>query len=1002
MILRIFHSAIFIAALLLCNQTAHAQFEKITIDLQKEKPEKFKNRKLRSERSGEKKLSLTGRFVQNTTSHYNYYFNANSKIESVIENARIANRDDYTFLLPYYSYTLDNTAAQKADLDSVIEKSTAGILLHDLRSDWVDNFYLLIGQSYYLQKKFDSAYMAFQFINYNLAPRDKKSEASSQLVGSNTNQSGALNISSREDRNLLQRTLSKPPSRNDALVWQIRTLTEMGLFAEAQGLINTLQHDPNFPDRLHDYLNEVRGYWFFQQERFDSAIQYIELALPNALDMQDRARREYLLAQLYENKNSKDTAYAYYSRSIRHTTDPLLDIYANLNRAKLLYTDDVQEIKNSIGLLLRMARKDKYQDYRHIVFYAAAELAREIPDTISVVNFLKRSAHFNQTDQRLKNKAFLQLADLSYQLADYRNSYNYYDSLQPDDPPTYDIEEIENTKSALAKIVRQLKIIEREDSLQSIAAMPTNDREALLKKISRRLKKEKGIPDEEFAGGASTVRGLKNQQAGADLFSQNTRVKGDWYFYNPGTKSKGYSEFRREWGERQNIDNWRRITAQPGSGLRDRMQAQLADMALDPMAVPEGPQRAEALDEEPEQTDLSVEGLRANLPLTEILLDSSNQRVALALFELGQHYQTLLEDYSSAISAYETSLQRFPERLYEGALYKNLSYCYKQLGMDELAAKYQNLLLNNFSKSVYAQQVLHPEKFDPRVQDSIGTGRYNDIYNQFIEGAFEEALLSKRAADSTYGQTHWTPQLLYIESVYYIKQRNDSAAITTLNSILQLYPESPMNDKVTNLIRVLNNRDSIENYLTQLEVVRIPEDSQIVVFDDTRIYGNVAQQRVRNDSTLLPKKITTVEIPELAEEKKLPSPSRNRNFVFDAFSEQNVVMVLTKVDPVYVSEARNAFSRYTRSKFYSQQIEVTRDTLDSDRSVLVFSSFVSAEDAMKFLERISRDARSEASWLPADKYAFYIISDDNLELIKENKKLESYLELLRQNLPGKF
>src|SRR6187551_3784367 len=111
----------------------HAQVEKITFDLQKDKPKKFKDTRLRSEKTGEKKFTAPRRFIQNTTSHYNYFFNANNKINSVIELARMASKDDYSKLISYYSYTLDNTAAQKNELDSVIYKATAGILLHDLR-----------------------------------------------------------------------------------------------------------------------------------------------------------------------------------------------------------------------------------------------------------------------------------------------------------------------------------------------------------------------------------------------------------------------------------------------------------------------------------------------------------------------------------------------------------------------------------------------------------------------------------------------------------------------------------------------------------------------------------------------------------------------------------------------------------------------------------------------------------------------------------------------------
>ena len=126
------------------------------------KPEQYEEKLLPSEKTATKKFTPVRRFIQNNTTHYNFYFNANNRLNAVLERARIANKDDYNQLLPFYGYSLDQTAAQRVELDSVIYKSTAAILLHDLRSDWVDNMYLLIGKSYYLRKQFDSAAMTFQ------------------------------------------------------------------------------------------------------------------------------------------------------------------------------------------------------------------------------------------------------------------------------------------------------------------------------------------------------------------------------------------------------------------------------------------------------------------------------------------------------------------------------------------------------------------------------------------------------------------------------------------------------------------------------------------------------------------------------------------------------------------------------------------------------------------------------------------------------------------------
>lgn len=991
----------------------HAQLGKITFDLEKDKPEKFKNKVLKSEKTGEKKFTLPRRFVQNTVSHYNYFFNANNKINAVIERARMANKENYAALLPYYSYSLTNTASQSSDLDSVIIKATAGILLHDLRSDWVDNLYLLIGKAYYLRKDFDSASMTFQFINYNLFPRKKKSEDDQLIVGSNDNPSNGLSISSKEDRNIVDRVFTRPPSRNDALVWQVRTLTDMNDFSDAAGLINTLKNDPLFPKRLDPYFEETQGYWFYKQKMYDSAISHIENALSNAIDLQDKARREYLLGQLYEMQGKHDTASNYYEKAIRHTTDPLMDIYANLNKAKMLKSKDRDEIAKGINRLLQMARKDKFEPYRDIVYYSAAELALEIPDTTAAVSFFKKSTFYNQSNLSYKNKAFLTLAEISYQQKKYKNAYSFYDSLQLPDSTLGDISKIMERKSALVQIVKHINIIEREDSLQSIAALSPSDRDAFLKKLSKKLQKERGIKDEDFASGNSASDYFNTKNQSSDIFSNN-ETKGDWYFYNTSLKSKGFNEFKRTWGKRENVDNWRRVSGSDQnlitSSQRNNQNSGNPKSGLlmgdsDPLS-PSANGVSDAgvsgpLEDINFQNDISVQGLLANVPLTKPLMDSSNKKVAISLFQLGKNYQNLLEDFNEAINTYEKSLNRFPDSLHNGELYMNLFYCYNKIGNSAKADYYKNLLLKKFSGSKFTQYVVHPERFNPSKKDTAATRRYDDIYNLFIEGKFDQAIKEKHNADSLFGINYWSPQLLYIESVYYIHQRQDSLAIKTLKEVISQYPTSPLREKAAIMIDVLGRRDSIENYLTNLHVERIKEDSQIVVFDDTRLSQNIVRQ---SGDTSVQHKIQPVvaEKAVLNPDKKLPPPVSNATFTFDPNIPQYVMMVLNKVDPVYSSEARNAFTRYNREKYYSLNLQVIKDTLDKERTLLIFSQFENADAAIKYRDRIKKDAASEISWLPADKYSFYIISNTNLELLKENKKLTDYIDVLDKKYPGKF
>lgn len=965
---------------------AFSQLGTITFDLQKDKPEKFKNKTLKSETTGDKKFTLKRRISQNLVSHYNYYFNANNKLNEVIERARMSFKDDYGKLIPFYGYSLNTTAAQKTELDSVIYKATAGILLHDLRNDWVDNLYLLIGKSYLFQKEFDSANMTFQFINYNLFPRKRKGDDFPPIVGTNESGSaGTISIASKENNSILHKAVYRPPSRNDALVWQIRTFIEQDEYTDAAGLINTLQNDQNFPSRLKADLEEVNAYWFYKQKIYDSAAVHLEKALSAAENKQDKARWEYLLAQLFEITKQPEKASQYYTKAMRHTTDPLLDIYANLNNAKIYKSNDPKEFNNTIDNLVKMARRDKYDAYRDIIYYSAGELALQKPDTAAAEFLFKKSLHYNDINTAYKDRAFLQLADIAFNKKDYKHASAYYDSLQLNDEILIErLNEIRERKDALAKIVEKINIIEREDSLQHIAMLTPNEREAFLKDLLKKLRKEKGLKDNDQSLNPSSVFDNSQNQS-IDLFGSNN-TKGDWYFYNQSMKSRGFSDFKSKWGNRSNVDNWRRTSSTSATNN--------SNIAVNNNATIPGA-KVPVLN-----TELSYDGLLSNLPLTPEKLNASNILVGASLFDLGKLYQNNLEDYNMAVQTYETSLQRFPNNLYEGELYLDLIYCYQKLGNQAKAAYYKNLLTANFKNSKSAQTILNPQSVKQGAADPAATKRYENIYNLFIEGQFEKALQDKKSADSLYGNNYWNPQLLYIESVYYIKQKQDSQAISILNNIMSLYPTSPMKDKAATMIDVLKRRKQIEGYLTNLQVTRASEDA-VTIIDETPSQPKVVQQN--NNKPEQPKPVVPEEKKEVVQPKVVPPPPiTNGTFTFVPEEAQNVIMILDKVDPVYIGEARNAFNRYNRENFLAQQIEISRDALDKDKNILIFSKFPDANAAIIYADRLKKNAPGEVSWLPANKYSFLIISDANLQVLKANKDITGYIKLLNSKYPGKF
>jgi hypothetical protein len=180
--------------LILCQVSVPA-FSQIGITFNLKKPKEYDDQLLRSEKSDTKKFTPPRRFIQNTITHYNFFFNANNKLNDVLERAKASFHDDYSLLLPFYNYSLDATARDTVQLDSVTYKSSTAIAIHDLRNDWVDNMYLLWGAAYYLEKKFDSAYLMFQFINYAFAPKEK--DGYYRTIGSSRDGNTAFSISTK-------------------------------------------------------------------------------------------------------------------------------------------------------------------------------------------------------------------------------------------------------------------------------------------------------------------------------------------------------------------------------------------------------------------------------------------------------------------------------------------------------------------------------------------------------------------------------------------------------------------------------------------------------------------------------------------------------------------------------------------------------------------------------------------------------------------------------------
>src|SRR6202012_316915 len=137
---------------------------------------------------------------------------------------------------------------------------------------------------------------------------------------------------------------------------------------------------------------------------------------------EEEARWEYLIAQMYEKVNRSYEAKTFYERVVAHTYDPVLDIYARLNAIRQNKEGGVDYIARNIDALVKMAHKDRFAAYRDIIYYTAAQMELERKNQPGAVSFLTLSIKNAAPNGSMRNKAFLQLANLYFDERNYRKA----------------------------------------------------------------------------------------------------------------------------------------------------------------------------------------------------------------------------------------------------------------------------------------------------------------------------------------------------------------------------------------------------------------------------------------------------------------------------------------------------------------------------------------------------------------------------------------------------
>jgi hypothetical protein len=941
------------------------------------------------ERLLDKKYTLGRRAYQNTVSQFNYLFNAEISLNEIIQKARAFHEDDYAELLPFYDYDLSITA--KESIDSIIYRCNANIVLHDLRSNYVDDAYLLLAKSYLFHKNFDTAASILQFINYSFY--DKEAGAD-QPIGSNLNKSGKFSIASVEDN----RAWENKNIRNESMIWQARNYFEAGEINEGISLLQLLKTDAGFPKRLHPFLYEQLAYGYYLSGINDSAANYLIKGIENAQDLLTKARWSYLIAQLYEKEQKITLAYNWYRKAGAVASNPVIAVYANIYMASIDANRGEKSWESLANQLERMLKKDKYSGFADIIYYEMAQLAIRNKATSKANEWLIKSIQKNEKNNKLKEKALVQLGDLNYKEDQFIVAKFAYANLKDllKTYPNYD--QITLRKKWIDQIANLDELIAYEDSLQMIYTAPKNEQAQLAKQWQKRTSiiksQQKDIfsePNKKTAEASNANKNNLNNNPGytfSNAFTNtnaNQVVKSDFYFDNPQNVSMGVANYITKWGDRPNVDNWRRKTSiqlkmpnPPNSNLDPfTNNGQFNGNLVEPEKNKQG------LGIESTDT-LTIQLFQNDSAFKASKISWNNNSLAIAKIFLYE-----LNDFEKALPRYQAVIQNnIDPSATENALLDLASH-YMHIGQSTVSDSIIQMIKNKFPEGIYIQKKKAKENLD-RI-DKNSSEAYKAAYFMAQIGDWDQFSVQMETLQMQFKGTKWNTPYQFLKVKMNAQQGKDSLAIILLNEIIAQNKSESIKARAKNIITEINNRKTTEAYLAALKIEKTKK--LVNVKEEALEQTKVPSIALKNDSSL--NKIGEINAmePIIIKKDSVQTLAVTNQIVFtnDSLEQHYIALQTMNVSTVFVKEIQNAFKDFHAEVFSKLNLVVTFVQFTDQSHIVWIGPFTKAADGMDYIQKVkSRLSTEIISFVPKKQYDLTLIGKSNIILINNQEQMDQY------------
>ncbi|SFW43595.1 hypothetical protein SAMN02927921_01667 [Sinomicrobium oceani] len=610
-----------------------------------------------------KKDAFLNRNFHALTARNNILYNGKNALEEGREGLIETYTDNFWEVLPVERMEVVEEkalsgGAKNPSFERAEEKAAKAIQKHGMnirgreRNPQMDEAYLLLGIGRYYDQRFIPAMEAFNYVLDKYPDSDKY---------------------------------------HQARIW--REKTNIRLESEELALENLKDfvYGTELKDQEYADASAAMAQAYMNLQYPDSAIRKLKIAAAVTRINEERGRYYYIIGQLYDRMDHKDSANAAYDKvvALKRKTSRSYRINAQLQQMRNTQPADSLEREERLEFLAEMEKNRENRPFLDKIYHYIAGFHQEADSIGLAETYLNKSLSASQGDWRLKAMCYEELAEINFDRNEYKNAGAYYDStLTQLKDDRRKIRAIRKKLDNLEDVIRYEDIVHVNDSILRLAALPEAERvayfEAYIEEIRAEDERLKAAEERAEAQGnydpfASPGNAVGQQAEG-----------GKFYFYNPITLGHGKTSFRRIWGERELGDNWR-----------------LSDKGTMPRQddVARGAQEQVAMTPD-ERYDVNF--YLDRLPLDAEILDSLKVDRDFANYQLGLIYKEKFGEYPLAITKLETLLDSDPEeKLVLPAKY-HLFRLYETVGSEKMASVKADIIKNH-PGSRYAEILENPE-----------------------------------------------------------------------------------------------------------------------------------------------------------------------------------------------------------------------------------------------------------------------------------------------------